>query len=113
MPDSSMSKATNQPEPKGRDRRKSTRSASGHTASVRPTASMDAEPVEVRDVSSQGLGLLSSRRFEQGSVLVVELGDSASEPVTVIARVVRLQRLSDGKYPVPQPGLIEYREYQG
>src|SRR5436309_15961748 len=84
----------------GTDRRKSTRFASGQAASCRPTGGTDVTPVRIKDVSKQGVGLLSARRFEMGSVLLVELGDAAPHPATALARVVRLARESDGTWNI-------------
>jgi hypothetical protein len=46
--------------------------------------------VKIKDVSRGGVGLVSSRRFETGTLLVLDLAENASYPVNVLARVVRI-----------------------
>jgi hypothetical protein len=46
--------------------------------------------VQVKDVSESGLGLLTEKRFEPGTVVVLWLDAAAPRPVYVLARVVRV-----------------------
>jgi hypothetical protein len=64
-----------------------------------PVASPETTPARVRDVSSHGVGLLVPRRFEPGTVLILELG-AADRRVPVLARVVRLVVWADGEWLV-------------
>src|SRR5436190_16361947 len=54
-------------------------------------------PAKVRDISTSGISVIMSRRFEVGTVLVVELANtSGDESLLLLARVVRVtQRLRD------------------
>jgi hypothetical protein len=48
-------------------------------------------PAKVRDISTSGISLIMSRRFEAGTVLVVELDNtSGDESILLLARVVRV-----------------------
>jgi len=46
--------------------------------------------VQVKNVSESGLGLLTEKRFEPGTVVVLWLDAAAPRPVYVLARVVRV-----------------------
>lgn len=54
-------------------------------------------PAKVRDISTSGISVIMSRRFEVGTVLVVELDNtSGDESILLLARVVRItQRRRD------------------
>ncbi len=68
-------------------------------------------PVHVHDVSRAGFNLLSSRKFEKGTVLKV--GDSdegASEASLVLARVVQVAPAADDKWTVSCAFLKELSE---
>lgn len=54
---------------------------------------------QVRDISAGGLSLLVNRRFEPGTVLLLEFpGDHANRPGRLLVRVVRLEQLSKRKW---------------
>jgi len=80
------------------DRRGAERYPSGQDASCHPTSALDSTPVLVKDVSIHGVGLVSSRRFEPGTILVLELAESAPSAVNVLARVVRIVPQKDGHW---------------
>jgi hypothetical protein len=63
--------------------------------------------VQVKDVSLRGVALLVNRRFEPGTNLVLELGESVSHSVSVLARVVRVILQADGRWLV---GAVFFRE---
>jgi PilZ domain len=84
----------------GEDRRSATRYPSDHDASCHRPATADITPVQIKDVSSGGVGLLCGRRFERGTVLVLDLNDTALPIVSLLARVVRLGVQADGRWLV-------------
>lgn len=56
-------------------------------------------PAKVRDVSTSGISLMMSRRFEVGTVLVVELDNtSGDDSVLLLARVVRVTERTRGNW---------------
>jgi hypothetical protein len=56
---------------------------------------------KVRDLSAGGLGLVLGRRFEVGTVLLVEVGDTEGRPPQrLIARVVHTKALAEGRWLV-------------
>lgn len=56
-------------------------------------------PAKVRDISSGGLSLFMSRRFEVGTMLVVEVGNtSGDESVLLLARVIRISERMRGEW---------------
>lgn len=83
-------------EPPVEERRAAARCPSGQDAVCHPAAGAAAMPAHVLDVSPRGVGLLVQRRFEPGTLLVLELAGAARRPVSVLARVVRLAARSDG-----------------
>jgi serine/threonine protein kinase len=48
-------------------------------------------PLVIRDVSTQGIGVLLARRFEPGTVLTIEFGSGGKSAARIPARVVRVQ----------------------
>jgi PilZ domain len=96
MPDDSLP----QPRTPGEDRRRTTRYPSDQDASCYPPATAAVTPVQIKDVSSGGVGLLCDRRFERGTVLVLELNDTALPILSLLARVVRLAARADGRWLV-------------
>src|SRR5205809_348397 len=80
------------------DRRGAERYPSGQDACCHPTSALDSTPVQVLDVSAHGVGLMSSRRFEPGTILVLELAETAPSPVSVLARVVRIVARPNGHW---------------
>lgn len=80
------------------DRRGAERHPSGQDACCHPASNLDTTPVQVKDVSTHGVGLVSARRFEPGTVLVLELAETALQPVSVLARVVRIVPRTDGRW---------------
>jgi hypothetical protein len=56
-------------------------------------------PVTIRDIGIGGCQLLLSRRFEPGTLLVVDLHDGQGQPGRmVLARVVRVTSLARGRW---------------
>lgn len=56
-------------------------------------------PAVIRDVSTGGIGLVLSRRFERGTGLAIEVPPGEQLPgETLLARVVHATRLADGKW---------------
>jgi hypothetical protein len=56
-------------------------------------------PATLVDVSSQGVGLVLSRRFERGVSLAIEVPQHAEQPAdTLLARVVCVELLPDGRW---------------
>jgi hypothetical protein len=53
-------------------------------------------PGQIRDLSAGGMGLVLSRRFERGAVLVAELPGAGG--ATVLARVVQVTPFSGGRW---------------
>jgi hypothetical protein len=90
--------STESPAPPEVDRRADARYPSDREGSCHPAAGRDVTPVRVKDVSARGVALLSPRRFERGTVLVLEVSEVTPHPVTVLARVVRLARQGDGAW---------------
>lgn len=82
----------------GKERRTAKRYASDQVASCRAMPGVDAIPVQVRDVSVGGVGLLSPKRFERGTMLIVELHSTGPESVSVFAKVVRLTSYGSGQW---------------
>ena len=82
------------------DRRGEERFASVREASCSPlSARHPALTVRVRDVSLNGIGLLSSRRFERGALLVMEVeGDDPSLPSLLVGKVVHVTAQSTGDW---------------
>jgi serine/threonine-protein kinase len=77
----------------GRDRRASPRYACGLWGVCRPLESRGREgwPVEIRDISAEGVGLLLSRRFERGTTLLIEVRTRRPELTrTLLARVLHV-----------------------
>src|SRR5215471_386685 len=80
------------------DRRAAERYPSDQEASCHPTSPLDTTPVLVKDVSTRGVGLVSVRRFEPRTILILELSETALHPVYILARVVRIVALPDGDW---------------
>jgi hypothetical protein len=58
-------------------------------------------PARLRDVSTTGLCLLVSRRFEPGTLLEIDVQNAAGDaPSTLVARVVRVNRQAGGDWAV-------------
>ena len=56
-------------------------------------------PATIRDISSGGFQLLLSRRFEPGTLLVVDVQDSQGQATRMLlARVVRVASLARGRW---------------
>jgi hypothetical protein len=98
MPDRSPAQSTTEAAALSAERRKGPRYSSDQVGSCHPAASDELTPVTIKDISLQGVGLVSNRRFEQGTVLILELGTAPAPLVTALARVVRLVRQADGSW---------------
>jgi hypothetical protein len=90
------------PTPSMLDRRQSKRYASQQEVSCRSAAGgPEGTPAQVKDVSESGVGLLMARRFEPGSLVLLEVqGATASYPVCVLARVVRVGARKAGQWVI-------------
>lgn len=84
------------------DRRAGNRSACRLEGQCRPVQSSHmaaAWPATILDVSSSGFQLLLSRRFEQGTLLVVDVHDAAGQATRMlVARVARVTSLTRGRW---------------
>jgi hypothetical protein len=80
------------------ERRASVRFATSRDASCNPISARAATlPVLIRDVSTGGIGLLATRRFERGTLLVIEVPDEEeATPSPMVARVVHVTLRDDG-----------------
>jgi len=84
------------------DRREGNRSACRLEGQCRPVQSSQmaaAWPATILDISSGGFQLLLSRRFEQGTLLVVDVHDAAGQATRMlVARVARVTSLTRGRW---------------
>jgi hypothetical protein len=56
-------------------------------------------PVTIRDIGASGCQLLLSRRFEPGTLLVVDVQDGQGQPARMLlARVARVASLARGRW---------------
>jgi hypothetical protein len=92
------------------DRRQAERHSSDQDATCHPASRSDITIVKIKDVSRRGVGLVSPRRFEATTLLVLELDETASSPVHVIARVVRIVSRPGGDWLVGCAFLSELSE---
>jgi hypothetical protein len=85
-----------------RDRRQAERFASAHEALVSPLDSRQtAILVQIRDISATGIGLLSARRYERGTALVIQVQDDGpAMPPMLVAKVVHVTAAEDGGWLV-------------
>jgi hypothetical protein len=85
-----------------RDRRQAERFASAHEALVSPLDSRQtAIPVQIRDISSTGIGLLTPRRYERGTALFIQVQDDGPEmPPMLVAKVMHVTAAEDGGWLV-------------
>jgi len=84
------------------ERRAAARFASVREASCSPLAERQTVlPVRVRDVSANGIGLVSRRRFERGTILLLQVKEEgdASSPL-LIGKVVHVTAQADGDWLV-------------
>lgn len=71
----------------------------GSCQPVSEDRSEDRWPARVRDVSEGGVGLFLNRRFEIGTLLILELPSSnGSAPHLYLVRVIRLVHLAKDKW---------------
>lgn len=75
----------------------------GSAASIDPAVHAGGEleswPLVIRDISAGGIGLLLARRFELGTVLLIEYGGGPNVPTRKLsARVTRVQREQTGHW---------------
>jgi hypothetical protein len=84
------------------ERRLATRFSSIRSASCSPLSERETVlPVKVRDVSANGIGLLSTRRFERGTILLLQLEEeNGSLPPLLIGKVVHVIAQEDGDWLV-------------
>jgi hypothetical protein len=82
------------------DRRASVRHATSRDATCNPISARAATlPVLIRDVSTGGIGLLATRRFERGTLLVIEVADEEqTTPSPMVGRVAHVTHLDDGDW---------------
>jgi len=85
-----------------RERREGGRIACQLEGQCRPMDSLQlsaAWPVTIRDICAGGCQLLLSRRFEPGTLLVVDVHDEQNQPARMLlARVVRVTSLARGRW---------------
>ena len=85
-----------------RERRDGKREACQLEGQCRPMDSLQlsaAWPVTIRDIGAGGCQLLLSRRFEPGTLLVVDVHDGQGQPARMmLARVVRVASLARGRW---------------
>lgn len=84
------------------ERRAATRFASIRTASCSPLAERQTVlSVLVRDVSANGIGLLSARRFERGTILLLQVQDDGEAlPPLLVGKVVYETPQADGNWHI-------------
>ena len=84
------------------DRRRAARFVANRVATCSPLAERETVvPVRVRDVSANGIGLLSTRRFERGTMLLLQIQeDGDSLPPLIIGRVMHVCAQADGTWLV-------------
>ena len=84
------------------ERRDNKRTVCQLEGQCRPMDSMQlsaAWPVTIRDLSATGLQLLLSRRFEPGTLLVVDVHDNQGQATRMLlARVIRVASLAKGRW---------------
>jgi hypothetical protein len=83
------------------DRREGRRSACRLEGQCRPVQNPQlaaAWPATMLDISCGGFQLLLSRRFEPGTLLVVDVRDRAGQARMLVARVVRVALLTRGRW---------------
>jgi len=78
------------------DRRRAERFPSGQAAFCHPNSHPDTTPVQVKDVSTSGVGLVAVRRFERGTILVLQLAEISLQKILLLARVVHSIELPGG-----------------
>jgi hypothetical protein len=84
------------------DRRAAARFASIREASCSPLAERHTVlPVRVKDVSANGIGLVSERRFERGTILLLQIRDEsqACSPL-LVGKVVHVTAQADGHWHI-------------
>jgi hypothetical protein len=82
------------------ERRTAERFASVREASCSPLSARHATlTVRLRDVSANGIGLLSPRRFERGTLLLIEVvGDGEEQRSMLVGKVVHITAPSTGNW---------------
>jgi hypothetical protein len=57
--------------------------------------------VQIRDVSANGIGLLSARRFERGTILLLQIqADGQSRPPLLVGKVVHVTPQGNGEWHI-------------
>ena len=102
-----------------RERRAAERQPCGlETSCLRPTDGENAWDARVIDISTTGVGLLLTRRFEPGTLLTFRLeGRTEGQSYNAIARVVHATRQAEGGWllgcvlldPLDEPQLRAFR----
>jgi hypothetical protein len=85
-------------QPTSEGRRKAVRHTSIQEGSCRPATGTASTTVQLQDVSRSGIALVADRRFEPGTVLILELGEATPEALRLFVRVVRLAQHSAGRW---------------
>jgi hypothetical protein len=82
------------------DRRAAERFATVREASCSPvTQRENVLTVRVRDVSAHGVGLLAGRRFEKGTILLIQvLGENPALPPMLVGKVVHVTAQPTGDW---------------
>jgi hypothetical protein len=82
------------------ERRAAQRFATVREASCSPiTQRHNVTTVRVRNVSANGVGLLARRRFEEGTILLIQLlGDTLALPPLLVGKVVHVTGQGTGEW---------------
>ena len=95
------------PEPQGAelataDRRMAPRFEATGKVSCHPSCGRPGElwPGHVRDISRTGIGLIMPRRWERGTILLLEVSPEGGAPRSLCACVIHSTRLSEASYIV-------------
>jgi hypothetical protein len=84
------------------ERRAATRFASIREASCSPLAELHTFlPVRVSDVSANGISLLSARRFERGTILLLQVQEEGQiHSPLLVGKVVHVAPVADGDWHI-------------
>lgn len=95
-----MPKSKEVPPPAPEERRMRDRYACDLKSTCKPIESQSSTPwpAKIRDVSATGVRLTMFRRFEPGTLLVLELQDRDGVPRLLLARVVRIAKQVRGRW---------------
>jgi hypothetical protein len=88
--------------PAKKDRRQAPRYSANRMAACSPLAERETKVhVRVHDMSANGIGLLSTRRFELGTMLLLQIEEGGNSlPPLIIGRVMHVCAQADGTWLV-------------